>query len=310
MRVARLLMAASLVIVAPGAGPLHAQDAYPVRQLTFDPAQEGFPSWSPDGRTIVHSYLARTDSGVIAGLRTIPAAGGAPTRLTVEIGEHPDWSPDGHYIVFDADSGNSIKVISSTGGHPIRLVPASIRIFRGGQPSWSPDGTRIAFDSDSALWVLDVGTGAASAIFRRAGMYPTVGCWSPDGTAIVLTLWDAASPASSIWTVPVNGEEPWRVAASDRRYRYPDVSPDGALLAFTWCEGRACDVWVMPATGGTPVRLTSDPALDDSPRWSPDGTRIAFTRPRADSFDIWVMTLDVDRRRRDVEFANAQGDGK
>jgi Tol biopolymer transport system component len=159
-------MTALFVIEASAANVGRAQDRYPVRQLTFDPAQEGFPSWSPDGTTIVHSYGANTDSGVIAGLWLIPAAGGAPRPLTNEIGEHPDWSPDGHYIVFDADSGNSIKLVSSTGGHPIRLVPASIPIFRGGQPMWSPDGTQIAFDSDSALWVLDVRTGEARSVFR------------------------------------------------------------------------------------------------------------------------------------------------
>jgi Tol biopolymer transport system component len=304
-----VLMAAWSGIAGSAATALQAQDRFPVRQLTTDPAQEGFPSWSPDGATLVHSYAARTDSGLIAGLWTIPAAGGAPRRLTTEIGEHPAWSPDGHYIVFDADSGNSIKLVSSSGGHPIRLVPASIRISRGGQPIWSPDGTRIAFDSDSTLWVLDIRTGAARSVFRRAGLILIVGAWSPDGTTIYVTLWDPASPASAIWAVPVGRGEPRLIAESDRRYRYADISPDGALLAFAWCEGRvACDLWVMPAAGGTPIQLTAHPALDDSPRWSPDGTRIAFTSTRADSFDIWVMTVDPERLRHDVQSANTRSD--
>jgi Tol biopolymer transport system component len=295
-------MAVSFVIVAPAADVLRAQDRYPVRQLTVDPAQEGFPSWSPDGATIVHSYVTRTDGGLIAGLWTVSAAGGAARRLTDEIGEHPDWSPDGRYIVFDGDSGNSVKVVASTGGHPIRLVPASIRIFRGGQPVWSPDGTQIAFDSDSALWVLDIRTGAARSLFRRPGKLAIVGCWSPDGM-IYLTLWDANGPASAIWAVPVSGAEPRLIAESDRRYRYPDISPAGTLLAFAWCEGRNCDLWVMPAAGGTPLQLTTHPALDESPRWSPDGTRIAFTSTRSGSFDIWVMTVDLDRLRHDLQGA-------
>jgi Tol biopolymer transport system component len=300
-----LVVLASVLVVGPDA--VRAQDRYPVRRLTFDRAQEGFPSWSPDGTTLVHSYGAVTDSGLVAGLRTIPAAGGEPRRLTDEIGEHPDWSPDGRHIVFDADSGNSIKVVSATGGHAMRLVPASIRITRGGQPIWSPDGTHIAFDSDSALWILDVRTGAARSVFRRTGMVAIVGCWSPDGTAIYLTLWDTASPASAIWLVSLRGEEPRLIAESPRRYRYPDISPDGALLAFSWCEGRACDLWVMPAAGGTPVQLTAHPAYDDSPRWSPDGTRIAFTSGRADGFDIWVMEVDPATLRRDVESTGAGG---
>jgi Tol biopolymer transport system component len=307
MRPRPFILSASLFAAACGAASVHAQDAYPVRQLTFDPAQEGFASWSPDGATLVHSYLMNTDTGVVAGLWTIPAAGGTPRRLTTEIGEHPAWSPDGHYIVFDADSGHSIKLIASSGGHPIRLVPPAIPLTHGGQPRWSPDGTRIAFDSDSALWVLDVRTGAARTLMRRAGRMPVVGSWSPDGAAIYIVLWESGSRASSIVSVPLDGDPPREIATSHDRFRYPDISPDGELLAYAWCEGRACDLWVMPAAGGTPVRLTTHPALDEGPRWSPDGTKLAFTSTRADSFDIWVMSPDLDRLRRDVAAANARG---
>jgi len=31
---------------------LNAQDMFKARQLTFNPAQEGFPTWSPDGEKI------------------------------------------------------------------------------------------------------------------------------------------------------------------------------------------------------------------------------------------------------------------
>jgi hypothetical protein len=32
--------------------PLTGQDMFPVRQLTLDPAQQGFNTWSPDGKKI------------------------------------------------------------------------------------------------------------------------------------------------------------------------------------------------------------------------------------------------------------------
>jgi len=283
------------------------QDRYPVRQLTVHPAQEGFPTWSPDGQLIAYALIGRNDSAGITGLWMIPAAGGEPRQALGVIAEHPDWSPDGHYLVFDADSGNSIKLVSAQGGHPIRLVPPSIGVLRGGNPNWSPDGTHVAFKGDSAqLWILDVRTGEARTVFRREGTLAIPGCWSHDGNALYFTLRSAES-ASAIWmTSLASAEHRPLTSESDRAYRYLDLSPDGTLLAFVWCEGRNCDLWVMPSAGGKPVQLTTHPAYDDTPRWSPDGTRIAFTSTRSGGFDVWVMTLDLEDLHRAVTSAQQE----
>jgi Tol biopolymer transport system component len=286
----------ALVILSCWATGLSAQDRFPVQRLTFDPAQEGFPSWSPDGATIVYSYVERRDSGFVAGLHTIASAGGEPRWLTGEIGEHPNWSRDGHYIVFDAEFGTSIRITSAHGGLPIRIVPASVPVSSGGNPIWSPDGSRIAFKAGADLWVLDVRTGEAKAIFTQAGMKAIPGCWGADGASVYFTLRDAAAelPGSSIMEILVDGDESREVRpAGEHSYRYMDLSPDGSLLAFVQCEGRNCDLWVMPAGGGPAVQLTMHPGYDDTPRWSPDGTRIAFTSTRANNFDVWVMSLDL-----------------
>jgi Tol biopolymer transport system component len=274
---------------------LSAQDRFPVQRLTFDPAQEGFPSWSPDGATIVYSYLDRRESGIVAGLHTVPSVGGEPQWLTDEIGEHPNWSREGHYIVFDADMGESIKITSARGGQPVRIVPASIRVSSGGNPIWSPDGSRIVFKAGTDLWVLDVGSGEARMIFTRDGSKAIPGCWSDDGASVYFTLADEAGfRGKSIMQTLVAGDEFREVRpAGDQSYRYMDLSPDGSLLAFVQCEERNCDLWVMPALGGPPVQLTMHPGYDDTPRWSPDGARIAFTSTRANNFDVWVMTLEL-----------------
>lgn len=276
---------------------IRAQERFPIRQLTFDPAQEGFPSWSPDGSMIVY-FLASRENASKTGLWKIPADGGEPWQFTDFIGEHPDWSPDSHYIVFDADSGNSIKLISSRGGQPIRVVPASIPVFRGGNPNWSPDSRRIAFKADSSLWVLDVRTGEATVVYREGGKYPIPGCWSKDGDHIYMTVLESESYTGAIWKVAADGSERRQLTfETDRPYRYLDLSPDGTLLAYVTCEGRNCDIWVMPAGGGPSLQLTAHPAYDDTPRWSPDGTRIAFTSTRTESFDVWIMELDIDALR-------------
>ena len=284
---------------------LHAQEKYRVRQLTSHPAQEGFPAWSPDGKTIVYSLGMRDDSAGMTGLWKVPADGGDPSQFTDFIGEHPDWSLDGHYIVFDADTGNAIKLISAHGGQPIRIVPESIPVFRGGNPNWSPDGARLAFREGSNLWVLDIRTGAAHVVFTREGTLPIPGCWSADGRDIYVTVRGIESYAATLMRIPLDGAEPQPLTfEADRRYSYMDLSPDGTLLAYSACEGRNCDLWVMPAGGGKSIQLTFDPGHDGTPRWSPDGTKIAFTSTRSDSFDVWIIEPDIEEVRAALESIN------
>ena len=280
------------------ASSILAQDKYPVRQLTSAPAQEGFPFWSPDGNTIVYS---RVDTADLTGLWMIPADGGKPRQFTKEIGEHPNWSQDGYYIVFDGDSGNSIKLVSSQGGTPVRIIPDSITIFRGGNPKWSPDGTRIAFKEGSNLRVLNLSKGTAPVLFRKDATLPLPCCWSRDGESIFVSLWSIGVRQSALITVTLKGEAKEILPVSEeKKYRYLDQSPDGSLIAYVACVGRACDIWVMPANGGASVKIISHPGYDDTPRWSPDGTRIAFTSSRSGSFDVWVMDLDVEDLRSEL----------
>jgi TolB protein len=108
----KLVVLVAAVVGAVCGTPCRAQDRYPVRRLTSHPAQEGFPSWSPDGRTIVYSFGMRGDSAGLTGLWKVPSEGGAARQFTRFIGEHPDWSPDGHYVVFDADEGNAVRLVA------------------------------------------------------------------------------------------------------------------------------------------------------------------------------------------------------
>ena len=193
-----------VAVAVPARSAAQSQDRYPVRRLTFHPGQEGFPSWSSDGQTIVYSLFIRGDT--MTGLWKVPAGGGEARQFTPFIGEHPDWSPEGHYIVFDAEEGNAVWLVAASGGQPIRVVPASISIFRGGNPNWSPDGRRIAFKEGSNLRVLDLRTGESSIIFSQDGMLPLPGCWSRDGNHIYVTVRHAESQVATIW---LSGASRW-----------------------------------------------------------------------------------------------------
>lgn len=279
-----------------------AQEEGGLRQLTDDPAQDGYPSWSPDGRHILFSRYGGEAAPEKTGLWVVPPDEGVPRRLTTVIGEHPDWSPDGRYIVFDGDYGNSIQLVSSDGGTPVRIVPESIPVVRGGQPKWSPDGTRIAFKEGSNLWVLEVSTGRFEKIFSEAPKVPIPVCWSHDGREIFVSLREGPENSnSSLWAISAVGESNRQITVeSESAYPYADLSPDGALLAVVSREDRNWDLWIMSSAGGKRIRITSHPSLDDGPSWSPDGTRIAFISRRSGNFDVWTIEVDVEGVRREL----------
>jgi TolB protein len=294
-----------VTIALVSSGTLCAQEKYPLRQLTSDAAQEGFPSWSPDGKTIVYSLVERVDSLARNGLWKIPAEGGEAKQFTSFIAEHPRWSPDGGYIIFDADSGASIKLVSAQGGRPLRIVPESISISNGGNPCWAPDGSRFAFRAGNNLYVGDIQSGRCEDIFYEEGIMPIPMCWSRKEDGIYVNLISPSSGESDLWRISSTGEKVKQLTVkAGNSYRYLDLSPDGSLLAFVSNQSGNYDIWLMPAEGGSAMQLTSHLAYDDEPRWSPDGRKIAFTSARSENFDIWVMELDIEKIKSELKAIN------
>jgi tricorn protease len=73
---------------------------------------------------------------------------------------------------------------------------------------------------------------------------------------------------------------------SDPFVRFPDISPDGSMIAFQY-QG---DIWKVPAEGGTAIRLTVHEGYDAYPKWNNDGSRIAFSGERYGNFDIFITS--------------------
>lgn len=210
------------------------QDRFPVRQLTFDPAQEGFATWSPDGKFIVFQHTDMYDTLGNNGLWKIQVEGGEPEQLYSGLAEHPRWSPDGRWIVFDADTGKSIQMIPAAGGDVIRFLPDTIPVRNGGLPCWSPDGKKIAFVGGSlrSLYIADMITGKFNRIFSREGTIPLPGGWTNDGNWILTALMEMPSRKSTIWKISSDGKEKKQITGHDENfYRHLALSPDGEWIA-------------------------------------------------------------------------------
>ncbi len=180
---------------------------------------------SPDGRTLAVDLQG--------SLWTVPAAGGAMTRISDVFGDvrQPAWSPDGRTIAYFAyrDGGYDLWASAPDGSGQRKLTWGA---WDDREPAWSHDGTRVAFSSDRGntlgsdynIWVLD----------------------TRDGSLRQLTT-DAAQESMPSW------------------------SPDDSEIAFASTRGEGRSAWAVDVAGGTERRLVTAEGRVDAPSWGPGG---------------------------------------
>jgi dipeptidyl aminopeptidase/acylaminoacyl peptidase len=123
--------------------------------------------------------------------------------------------------------------------------------------------------------------------------------FSPDGSRLVYVRggdhdgnWTEESPPDpadspekpvvAIWTVPLTGGEPQKVAEGDE----PAVSATGRLAYI-----KGDQVWTAPlGSEGKPEQLFFDRGKDGELTWSADGKRLAFVSRRGDHAFIGIFT--------------------
>jgi Tol biopolymer transport system component len=273
-----------------------------------------FPSWSADGSSLVFTgggdFQKRVFRVSAAGgeVREIPLRepGGQPwTRFRL----HPAISPDGKWILLQADRDRVVTAPSA--GGELKLLS------RGRRPIWAVDGGSVIYSSAEAgknlsLWRIPFSpaTGAAGGpaepltVGRGVDTQATI---SRGGGEIAFT---ALEQTFNVETLPVDAEsgrvtgDVKALTAGRNNVDRVMLSPDGRSVVYA-NDGR---VWRLDP-GQAAYLLTSDPAFQDGqPRWSPDGRSIAFDRtPVGDptATAIWVMAADGASPRKLIEKARA-----
>jgi Tol biopolymer transport system component len=113
---------------------------------------------------------------------------------------------------------------------------------------------------------------------------------SPDGKTL---LFVRAEARHDLWSVPIAGGEPRKVADS---YNYAVVvSPDSRAIAYLTpqeLEGASPTTCIVaPIEGGAPVATFTWPARIGSVKWTPDGKGLSFLVFKDGASDLFVQPL-------------------
>ncbi len=131
------------------------------------------------------------------------------------------------------------------------------------------------------------------ATIRQVPIAVDEGSWmdidvSPDGSTIAFTL------LGDIYTMPIAGGTPTRIAEGLAWEVHPRFSPDGRRIAFTSDRGGGDNIWVMNVDGSDKRQVTKESfRLTNQPSWSPDGKFIVakkhFTTGRSlGTGEVWL----------------------
>jgi Tol biopolymer transport system component len=226
---------------------------------------------------------------------------------------HPDWSPNGARIAFDAEmgGGNEIWVVNADGTNAAVIVPrtddCAISCGDVALPAWSPDGKKVAFVrfhlgasglEAAVIEVQDVASGDRQVVFwapsKTALDDPR---WSSDGRSIVFSMTrypdtriiqgTATGSAIAVISATEEGAKPVVLTDWSMFANYPDWRPGSDEIVFSTYglgEFQATDepsnLYTIKPDGSGLTALTTFGRAEQratQPTWTPAGSRIILT---------------------------------
>jgi Tol biopolymer transport system component len=279
----------------------------PVQIVERDPAQQGGPAWSPDGRFLAYLVQSQFDDE-----RAFPTerllmiknlSDGTTRQVPVSLdfigGYVPAWTPDGQALALwgrdglqDANFGHFRIDLSS--GEATLLA----RIGMLAAPTYSQfsaDGTRFLYlHPKRGVVDMDLRSQVDSVLLPHT-RESSVGTFSlsPDGRKLAYAA-TRGTGESRVRSVRVRaGDTDHELARFGREERgvVHGWTPDGTGVIYGHVKGERQQLYRIAASGGEPVDLQfTGPVTPNPYRLSPDGTRIVYLERLVD-FSLRILPV-------------------
>ncbi len=269
----------------------------------------------------------RLRDGQVSELTVINADGSGRRVIfeACELFEAPNWTPDGKWLVFNAD-GRLYRISPDGTDGPHRINTAPIEDLNNDH-CLSPDGRTLYLSSrDRHLHAVPLEGGQPRRLSpdqacERQFIYYLHGV-SPDGQTLAFVGYEKSAEGKQITTIctmPAAGG-PIR-ELTDKRYLVdgPEFSPDGAWIYFNSEEAATqpghAQIFRMRPDGSGMQQITFDERVNWFPHFSPDGSMVAYLSFPAGTIGhpadkhCFIRIMDPDGgNRRDLDgFLGGQG---
>jgi TolB protein len=244
---------------------------------------------------------------------------------------HPDWSSDGHSLVFAGLVGDRHQIIrfdplnDPTGAHARQLTTCAGSCLDDMDPALSPDDTKIAYlriggplvtigqVEMPATQKLQIATVTAGGLTQVQTIFQTTTTtelnaprWSPDGSHLVFWT-DHVNPdtgqveTTAVFTIAADGTRLVQVTPQSMLAGDCDWSPDGRRLVFAThplvvfnFDPVVSNLYTVRPDGTGLRQLTHSTTSNDratQAHFTPDG-RIIYTRVTPAARTLWLINAD------------------
>jgi len=234
--------------------------------LSNNPAFDGYPAWSHDGKHIAFTSGRNRDTDDDYDIYIMDADGSNQRRITNSpiFDFFPSFAPDGQSLIFTRMEPRDVLsaeifVIDIDGRNEELLTD-------GMDAEWSPDDKRIAFGRRlRGIFLADPDGDNQLNIIRLNDVSPS---WSPDGSQIVFSSMMAQIGFSKIFRMDTDGDNITQLTrrGDTEQHNAPTYSPDGQYIAFGISGlGPTFRIMVMKADGSELREISegSDPSWFD-----------------------------------------------
>lgn len=283
---------------------------YLVQQVTNTPDDEAFPSFSPDGNSILYQKFTNGSWDIYQyNLQTQTES---MVISTPDDEELPVYSPDGKKIYYTSTSEDKRPIDSKLKVREILSMDLTDRyvtnltqtVADDWLPRFNSSGTHLLFVSErsdlrrvpytqkhSDIFIMEA-NGNFQRNLTNTSTNEGGASFSRDGGRIFFH--SDRNGNYDIFVMNTDGEHAMTIIDEPSDDVNPYASPVSDEIVFFTNRDGNYEIYLANSDGTNQRRLTFHPAGDFNPVFSPDGKTVAFHSNRNGSMDLFLINLSVE----------------